>query len=618
MFEKSMMLSKGLTGDALSASARPTSAWREIELLLLAALVVGVYFTRLTDLTIRGEESRWARVAQEMIDTGDWIVPRQQFQPFPDRPPLNSWAMILASRMTGQLNLAAVRLPTVMATLLTTLIIYLYSRNFLSRFGSLAAAASYPTMAQVLQLGRLGESDALMTLCVAASLFSWHWRYERRHDPRLAWTLGYSAAALAGLCKGPQGPVYFVAATTILLCLRRDWRFLLSPWHAVGLIGFAGILGAWQLPFYWELDAASAKAIWSEGGEFSERFDYSNMRRVIAHWFGYPFEIFVCILPWSLALLVLPSHWLRARMGAARPMVAFLLTALAFAFLTCWAPAQSRSRYFMSLYPCFAPLVGLVLDRCREAHERTWWQRTWDRYLVGGSLLMTAAAAVIILTRIWSGPRLAVLGQAVSGSFAIAYVLLTAVAVAVVLWTRFGQARVRAHAGVLALAGFMGFTYTGVVVNMQMAFSNNPADSVASIREIIPEGERLVSFGKVHHLFAYYYGQPIELLKLGQGEAAMRMPGSYFCFAIDPGFVPPKIPFPWECVAEISCERARSDRPLTKVVVGRYTPADFKTAEAELSSFDAVVDGPDTAAATRASFSSPDPATRPAMPATEP
>src|ERR1700733_9700105 len=124
-------LEGGPSSTALPA-ARRRGAWREREFWLLVLLVLGVYFTRLTDLTIRGEESRWARVAQEMIDSGDWVVPRQQGQPFPDRPPLNSWAIIAASKLTGGVNLTAVRLPAVLATLLTVLAIYVYSRNYLS------------------------------------------------------------------------------------------------------------------------------------------------------------------------------------------------------------------------------------------------------------------------------------------------------------------------------------------------------------------------------------------------------------------------------------------------------------------------------------------------------
>ena len=135
----------GLSDSRLAdkGATRPVSAWREVEVLLLLLLVASLYFSRLTDLTIRGEESRWARVAHEMVESGDWIVPRQQGEPFPDRPPLNSWSMILAAKLTGQLNLVAIRLPTVMATLLSTLLIYIYGRNFLSRMGSFAAALAY-------------------------------------------------------------------------------------------------------------------------------------------------------------------------------------------------------------------------------------------------------------------------------------------------------------------------------------------------------------------------------------------------------------------------------------------------------------------------------------------
>ena len=219
---------------------RARGAWCERELLILLVLVAGLYFCRLTDLTIRGEESRWARVAQEMLDTNDFIVPRQQGQPFLDRPPLNSWAIAVAAKLRGQLDLVAVRLPAATATLLIAALIYLYGRNYLTRLGAFAAAVAYPTMAQVLQLGRLAESDSLLALTMSAALFAWHYGYERRGDLRLAWCGGYAFAALAGLAKGPQGPIYFVAITTAFLALRRDWR----------CSSVAGIWPVWRCSFW--------------------------------------------------------------------------------------------------------------------------------------------------------------------------------------------------------------------------------------------------------------------------------------------------------------------------------------------------------------------------------
>ena len=99
-----------------SIVASPARRW---ELLLLAALVAAIYFSRLGAVPFRGEETRWARVAWEMKETGDWIVPRQQGQVLADRPPLNSWCMVLASELTGRLDRLTVRLPAAACGLAT-------------------------------------------------------------------------------------------------------------------------------------------------------------------------------------------------------------------------------------------------------------------------------------------------------------------------------------------------------------------------------------------------------------------------------------------------------------------------------------------------------------------
>ena len=86
----------------------------------------------------------------------------------------------------------------------------------------------------------------------------------------------------------------------------------------------------------------------------------------------------------------------------------------------------------------------------------------------------------------------------------------------------------------------------------------------------------MLSFGPVHHLFAYYYKQPIELRNVtGTSSADRLLTNTYFCFVDDPGFDTPEIPFAWERVAEISCERTHSNNPLTKVVIGTRKHADF-------------------------------------------
>jgi 4-amino-4-deoxy-L-arabinose transferase-like glycosyltransferase len=554
---------------ASSHATGRTRAWREPEHLVIVLLVAAIYLPRLTSLTIRGEESRWARVALEMMDTGDWIVPRQQGQPFADRPPLGSWAIAAASGLTGELNLLAIRLPAVLATIATALTIYLYARNFLSRLGALAAALAYPTMVQVLLLGRMGEVDALLTLCVAGSLFCWHYGYAVRSKPAIAWCAGYALAALAGLTKGPQGPLYFAAATFAYLAVERDWKFLFSRWHLAGIAVFLAIVAAWQLPFCLELDAATAQAAWSEGGEFAKRFQYASVGKTLLRWAAYPFELYACMMPWSFMLPVLATPWFRQQAGAMRPALRFLITACAVALPTCWLPADTRPRYFMSLYPAVAILCGASIQRCWEAATAGWWQRSWDRFLNMAIVLILGASIALPLLAVFHGALPRGLGEGISLSFALALALCGLVGAPIVLWRR-QLGRVRgAQASLVVVAGFFGLFHWGVVISAQMRNSNNPAAEIAVIREMIPPGEQLVSIRPTHHLFAWYYQEPIALCPSEDRATVEECTGTYFCFAVDPAMPPLEIPIEWAVVREISCDRTVTAHPKAKVIVGR-------------------------------------------------
>jgi 4-amino-4-deoxy-L-arabinose transferase-like glycosyltransferase len=280
-------------------------------LLLLAAFVSAVYFSRLDALPFRGEETRWARVAWEMRETGDWIVPRQQGQVFADRPPLNSWLMLLVSGLTGSLDRLSVRLPAALATLLTALLLYAYCRQFLTCWGAFTAGLVYSTFPQTLQLGRFAESDAVFTLLVTAALLVWHTGYARDWPRAWTWIAGYALAALSGLAKGPQGPVYFVATVTVFLGLRRDWRCLFSFAHLAGLLAFAAVLGAWQIPFGLAAGSEASAAVWSEEGTLGARLGGIFGRIWWRHLAVYPVEVFGYLLPWSVFLFAVfrPSLW---------------------------------------------------------------------------------------------------------------------------------------------------------------------------------------------------------------------------------------------------------------------------------------------------------------------
>ena len=175
---------------AIATSPRIRSVSLRIELLatiFVMLIVLAIYGSRLNVQSLMGEETRWATGAREMLATGDWIVPRQQGRVFPERPPMTMWAMAVTGWLRGDVDPIAIRLPSVIAVVLTSLLVYGYTRAFASTIAATVAAIAYATMGQVLQIGRQGESEALFALLVGASLLIWHLGYLRGWRPVVVW-----------------------------------------------------------------------------------------------------------------------------------------------------------------------------------------------------------------------------------------------------------------------------------------------------------------------------------------------------------------------------------------------------------------------------------------------
>jgi hypothetical protein len=570
---------------------------------LLTGIVGAIYFARLPEMSVRGEESRWATVATEMIRTGDWVVPRQQGIPFLSRPPLGSWLIASATLMRGHCDVWAVRLPAVFATLLTSLLAYGYSRAFLSRFGAFTGALAYATMGQVLQLGRVGETEAVFTFFVSASLLIWHWGIVKQWPDIWVWIAGYGLAALGALAKGPQAPIYFVAATGMFLIWQRVWGWhafaakqvqrtssehtmgrksmapqaslprLVSWPHLAGVGVFAAIIACWQIPFFLKLGWPAVRAIWAS--DTAMRFSEIHLQDVLEHMVTYPVEILGCTLPWSLFLFGYLSRKLRREIGfgaasgvshdpGSKRMVMFLAVCLAITFPTCWLIPGAHGRYFMPLYPCLAALIGLVVERSvlvdTESIPRGIWQNS-----LGGLSLAMVGFALAILSASWLGfPRVSVLIQ--ERNLSLIYAASTLAFAAFLWWLRERSSWRWGYAGVCALAACVGVTYDTVVMNFIARKNGVTAEQVAQLKEGLPNGQVLTSFGPIHHLFAYHFQDSIALQDWPKDCDDPADKVAYFCFERNDAR---PLPFAWEKLAEVSCDRDRTPEPEEVVIIGR-------------------------------------------------
>jgi len=567
----------------MRGSVNRASIHREPAFWLVLLLAVAMYLPRLTTLTIRGEESRRAVIAREMIKTGDWIVPRTQGEVRLSRPPLQNWMIAGLAVLAGEMDAWSIRLPGVMATVLTVGLVYWSARQTLSITGAVVAAAAYASFFHVLELGGTGETEPVFTLLVAASLLLWHGLFNssrhtlcavlpssenarQRHTECAcyywAWTLGGACAGLAMLTKGLQAPLYFFGSTWAYLLLTRQYRALFQPSHFVGLASFAVVVGSWQAAFMWQMGIENGWMIYF--WNVAERFNDNRTSTYLVHFLTYPPSVvFGCLMPWSVLLLAYLHPQVRSNLGPRRDQAVFMVTSILICLPSVWLPPEARPRYFMPLFPCFAILVGIAGEILYEhAGERV--GQIWINFArIAGWLFGATAVALPLTSLLWPASPYAIpLWQSAATAIAL---LIAAVVIrnSLTLAPQPGMTR-----AAFAIAAGLGVIHVGPFLTVQQQRSENLPAAVAALEVQLPRDVQLVSFDHVHHVFLYYYGRDVKLLPWPQSAADVPGDVNYFCVEVRGNQVP-ELPFLWDEVASLPVDRHRRNPPRERVVVGK-------------------------------------------------
>lgn len=78
-------------------------------LLLIALVVLGA------GLGLRdpwpADEPRFALIAKEMVESGQWLFPMRGGELYPDKPPLFMWGIAIGYVLTGSIKVAFLLLP---------------------------------------------------------------------------------------------------------------------------------------------------------------------------------------------------------------------------------------------------------------------------------------------------------------------------------------------------------------------------------------------------------------------------------------------------------------------------------------------------------------------------
>ncbi len=295
------------------ASVRQTTARDYSTLWLLLILGVGLlsYLPWLgsfgpTDPT----DSFFLESGREMVETGKYLLPLNNYEPWLDKPVLYFWMVAGAYKLFGVSPFVG-RLPAALSAVALGGVIFHSTVGLLRRRTAALAAIIFLCLPLSSVVGHVCLTDMTLTLLVSGTIL--YLFRGLRERSRKSIFIGYLFNALGLLCKGPIASVLSAAALALYLVVSR--RSVKGVWQGVRELNpFAGLLIASVVNLPWYVAAMSAT-----NGKFFEAFflqqNFGRMMGTVNHqmpWWFYIPVFFGGFFPWCLLTASVPKLFKRS------------------------------------------------------------------------------------------------------------------------------------------------------------------------------------------------------------------------------------------------------------------------------------------------------------------
>ncbi|MCX6726914.1 MAG: glycosyltransferase family 39 protein [Candidatus Shapirobacteria bacterium] len=198
----------------------PGAEWLRIAVVML--LAAAVLFVNIGGWELwTPDEPRYAQVAREMLNTGNYIVPSLGAEPYSNKPPLFFWLIALSARHYGSVSAAAARLPSAVAALGVLLLTYLLGRKLYNPLTGFFSGLILFTGFEFFWLATRAHLDMTLTFWITLSQFLFYCGYTSEKYRSQLYLLSFFSAGLSILTKGPVGLI--IVLITIALFLSIFW-----------------------------------------------------------------------------------------------------------------------------------------------------------------------------------------------------------------------------------------------------------------------------------------------------------------------------------------------------------------------------------------------------------
>jgi 4-amino-4-deoxy-L-arabinose transferase-like glycosyltransferase len=311
---------------------------------------------------IEPDESRYFEISDNMVDSGDYVMPRLAGVIYLEKPPLSYWASAVIFKLFGENNFTT-RLYVGLCAWACLLLAYFMGSFLHDRKTGLHAAGVLGTSLYFFIFGNFNLLDIPLTFYTCLSIWAGYRHIVGAPDKKAWCCIFYLAAALAFLTKGLIGVVFPFAILVLWLVIDGRWKRTVELFSPVGIVLFLAIVSPWlilmqrQHPDFFRFFFIQ---------EHFLRYTTSMHGRDHALLLYVPVVI-IGFLPWT-AFLVKAAWEMRGEKGFAPALRGkrFLWTWIVFIFVFF---SLSSSKLVPYIAPIFIPLSVLIGHALRYYDE---------------------------------------------------------------------------------------------------------------------------------------------------------------------------------------------------------------------------------------------------------
>jgi len=373
----------------------PSDRRRALLLLLLLGVILFGAGIGLRD-PWPADEPRFALVARQMVESGQWLFPYRGGELYPDKPPVFMWLIAVFLKLTGSLRVAFL-MPSLLAGLGTLALVHDGARRLWDDATAWRAGLLLLLTVQFTLQARTAQIDMVVTGFILLGVYGflrflctgggWRWYH-----------LGWFAAGLGVITKG-VGILALFALLPALWTHRGELRR--APWTAwlKGLAGplfLAGAIALWAVPMMLAVKASGNPDFLAYQNDILFRQTvtrYGSAWHHVAPWWDYLVNVIPAFwLPLSLLLPWLAVRWVRACRASDRRIL-LLLAYLVLVLVFFSASPGKRGVYILPAAPALALLAAPYLP---ELLALPWPRRLWMGLVALLTVLAILATAALL------------------------------------------------------------------------------------------------------------------------------------------------------------------------------------------------------------------------------